>query len=166
MAFDNRNTGRSIGVKKEDFSGKPAEVLDTPMASAFPSAAGIIISSLEGETPEEQLDNLYSAYKTESIRHNASEAIVKTFVDRFNYAENFDEGEKRLEAMTAKYNLSDSFLSNFRGRRATIPGTPFPDIQLTDRDGNTVDFSKFSGKYVYVDLWASWCVPCGKEVPS
>lgn len=163
--FFNRNTGRSIGVKKEDFSGKPAEVLDTPMASAFPSAAGIIISSLEGETPEEQLDNLYAAYKTESIRRNASEAIVKTFVDRFNYAENFDEGEKRLEALTAKYNLSDSFLSNFRGRRATIPGTSFPAVQLTDRDGNTVDFTKFRGKYVYVDLWASWCVPCCKEVP-
>ena len=23
----------------------------------------------------------------------------------------------------------------------------------------------FKGKYVYVDLWASWCVPCCKQVP-
>ena len=29
-----------------------------------------------------------------------------------------------------------------------------------------VDFSTFRGKYVYIDLWASWCTPCLKEVPA
>ena len=28
-----------------------------------------------------------------------------------------------------------------------------------------VDFAKFGGKYVYIDVWASWCIPCLKEVP-
>ena len=31
--------------------------------------------------------------------------------------------------------------------------------------GNKVDFAKFRGKYVYVDMWASWCVPCIREIP-
>ena len=28
-----------------------------------------------------------------------------------------------------------------------------------------MDFAQFRGKYVYIDLWASWCVPCCREVP-
>ena len=31
---------------------------------------------------------------------------------------------------------------------------------------NVVDFSAFRGKYVYIDMWASWCVPCLREVPE
>lgn len=163
--FLNRNAGRDIGVHPDDFLPAPAGILDTPMASAFPSASTIIISSLKGNTTEEKIENLLATYKSEPIRRKATESLVSSFVDKFNYRENFEEGEKRLEAMTAKYYLPDKYLSSFRGRRATIPGTPFPDVRITDRDGNTIDFSRFKGKYVYIDLWASWCAPCCKEVP-
>ena len=43
---------------------------------------------------------------------------------------------------------------------------PPEGIVLQDRDGNVVDFSAFRGKYVYIDMWASWCVPCLREVPE
>lgn len=135
------------------------------MASGFNSVSAIIISGLKGNSTEEKIDNLMATYKTEPIRRKAMESLVQSFVDGFNYREDFDSGEKRLEAMTSKYGLSDKYLANFRGRRATIPGTAFPDVRLVDRDGNPVEFSSFAGKYVYIDFWASWCVPCCKEVP-
>ena len=36
---------------------------------------------------------------------------------------------------------------------------------LTDLQGKKVDFAKYRGKYVFIDLWASWCIPCIKEIP-
>lgn len=163
--YFNRNSGRSIGVKPDDFLPPASEILDTPMASGFSSVSAIIISGLKGNSTEEKIDNLMTTYKTESIRRKAMESLVQSFVDSFNYREDFEAGEKRLEAMTSKYGLPDKYLANFRGRRATIPGTAFPDVRLVDRDGNPVEFSSFAGKYVYIDFWASWCVPCCKEVP-
>ncbi|SDS99663.1 TlpA family protein disulfide reductase [Winogradskyella sediminis] len=32
--------------------------------------------------------------------------------------------------------------------------------------GGTTSLSDLKGKYVYIDLWATWCAPCIKEIPS
>lgn len=39
-----------------------------------------------------------------------------------------------------------------------------PDINLPGVDG-TVQLSSLKGKVVYLDFWASWCLPCKKSFP-
>ena len=53
-----------------------------------------------------------------------------------------------------------------RKKKAPAKGTPFPTgVTLTDKDGQQVDIAQLQGKFVYIDVWASWCAPCCKEVP-
>ena len=44
-------------------------------------------------------------------------------------------------------------------------GATAPEIVSTDANGQTIKLSDFKGKYVYIDVWATWCKPCVKEMP-
>ncbi|BAV07539.1 thioredoxin family protein [Filimonas lacunae] len=37
--------------------------------------------------------------------------------------------------------------------------------RFEDSTGNAHTLKEYAGKYVYLDIWASWCYPCRKEYP-
>jgi peroxiredoxin len=46
------------------------------------------------------------------------------------------------------------------------PGFEVPDFAFPDIDGKEVSLSDQRGKVVLVNVWATWCPPCRKEMPS
>lgn len=41
-----------------------------------------------------------------------------------------------------------------------------PDFEISSFDGERHRLSEFRGKPVYINFWATWCLPCGIELPD
>jgi thiol-disulfide isomerase/thioredoxin len=43
---------------------------------------------------------------------------------------------------------------------------PAPQLSFTDADGKPLTLAEFHGRFLLVNLWATWCAPCVKELPA
>jgi len=46
------------------------------------------------------------------------------------------------------------------------PPRPLADIDFKDREGKELRLSHFKGKVVLINVWATWCAPCRREMPT
>lgn len=42
---------------------------------------------------------------------------------------------------------------------------PLPALQVADLQGDRIDLQQFRGKPLVLNLWATWCGPCRREMP-
>jgi len=47
-----------------------------------------------------------------------------------------------------------------------VAGAKFPELQLINMKSEPVSTAQFAGKVLVLNVWATWCAPCRRELPS
>ena len=49
---------------------------------------------------------------------------------------------------------------------AKVPAKAAPNFTLSTVDGQQVSLEQYRGKVVFLNFWATWCIPCREEMPA
>lgn len=156
---------RENGANSNALLDDPQTVLDSPVAPLHQSALNVASQAIPKGSLESKLEYIAANYSDETMRSGLQRIVLNSFIRNYNYAAGFQNGLDALTSAKDKYDIDDSFIESFRDRFSAIPGAPFPEVELIDTEGSSVSIDQFRGKFIYIDLWASWCGPCCKEVP-
>ncbi len=70
--------------------------------------------------------------------------------------------KKKLEVEEVNFAAKFKEFKTYKGGDYYLPSS----IKILGPAGDFVSIRKFGGKYTILNIWATWCAPCVKELPS
>nr|WP_199002737.1 TlpA disulfide reductase family protein [Flavobacterium sp. ASV13] len=110
-------------------------------------------------------------FQKEAFAKEATEFATVLEAKKKSDIENVEKGNFDPEFKTALKRNFESFNQYAaqeyeRAAKANkLNGKPSPDFEYDNHKGGKTKLSDLKGKYVYIDLWATWCAPCRAEIP-
>lgn len=141
-----------------------------PLYREFVSEAANILASPGKRIPDlydrcvSQMKYLAENIQDEKVKQIMLNEIAVKYVKK-NGIRNMTDLENIYNAYVTDPTLQAAYKEVRDQWNLTSVGRPSPDFKGQDINGKTFSLKDFNGKYLYIDVWATWCGPCKREIP-
>jgi len=95
------------------------------------------------------------------FNYKITQTIIKMVKDKTIIAEAYKNFMATATVPAYKTEIEEVYANYKRMEENAVA----PDFNYMNIDGQSVTLKELRGKYVYIDIWATWCAPCRAEVP-
>lgn len=182
--LDGRNRNAALPADYYVFPKSPAAVYNHDVAALFNEtnmnvSQYINVADKDAAVSKDAFEQLKLKFKvldrlftnklliTRIVTGNLDEFVRKyTFKANANFDEELAK-YKELTAYVKDEHKRTELVNSFSNLKYTLKGANLPDVAFKDAAGKEVNLKSLAaGKYIYIDLWASWCKPCITEIPN
>ncbi|NER18116.1 TlpA family protein disulfide reductase [Spongiivirga citrea] len=138
--------------------------------SSYRNIVALSLSNKMGEIAETNGGNYNAAFM--QVANDIPKGYVKDeYLNLLAFAmlspsSELDEMYKMFMENTSNQTYKDEYKTKYEKLTALSSGRPSPTFDYENHKGGKTALTDLKGKYVYIDVWATWCAPCIAEIPS